>query len=130
MSDSNSLNYSGYLYPTTTTSNTCNITIQTVGGGGNVGIGSSGYGNASSSANSGLYSAGSGGPGYTYSYVPIYEKWPDVEGSVGLIFIKNDKIMIRLDDGEEKEIADLSESEIEMMTSLLAIAAKKKLQRT
>ena len=34
------------------------------------------------------------------------------------------------DDGEEKEVADLSGPELEIMASLIAIAAKKKLQRT
>lgn len=106
---------------TANTTSMTNITIQTISSGS--GAGGNYFGGYSSL---GAFTSGT----LNYGILPYQEKWPDVEGSVGLIFIKDDKVMIKLDDGEQKEIADLNESEIEIMTSLLAIAAKKRLQRT
>ena len=120
---------------TANTTSVNNITIQTIGSaaGGNSDLYSGNSSSAGGNYLGGYSSLSTATTGITigyYSQTNYQEKWPDVEGSVGLIFIKNDKVMIRLDDGEQKEIADLSGPELEIIASLIAIAAKKKLQRT
>ena len=92
------------------------------------------YGNANCSGSAwgqvGTMSMSTTGITVSYSSTGTYkEKWPDIEGSIGLFFIRGDKMMIRLDDGEEQEVADLNDIGA-TISSLLAIAAKKSLQRT
>lgn len=74
--------------------------------------------------NTGGYSTGT-----TYSWTnPEGEVWPEVENAVGIIYVDDDKIKIKTKSAEEIVIADISEGQTEVIVSLMAVIAKKKLE--
>ena len=59
---------------------------------------------------------------------PAPPKWPeDIPDTIGLLYIKDGKLMMRTDDGSEIELVDLSTADGETAQILIAVAAKKNL---
>jgi hypothetical protein len=59
---------------------------------------------------------------------PLSPKWPEnIPDTIGLLYIKNGKLMMMTEDGAEVELVDLSTADGETAQILIAVAAKKKL---
>jgi hypothetical protein len=59
---------------------------------------------------------------------PLPPKWPEnLPDTIGLLYIKDGKLMMMTEEGVEVELLDLSTAEGETAQILIAIAAKKKL---